>query len=164
MDQDRQAEFAATGQACGVSLAAIHALLAVILRTATPSPAKLGRLSRAAGEHAGALLAVLDSYSGGRARQVAADEIFSGQRPILMTIEQESLCWLGGRLANNRSGETWAKEFRRLIVAEQVTADGGSGLRKGVALVNAERQQAGASPLRAKTALACTMRSPLQMR
>jgi hypothetical protein len=147
VDRDKQAEFAATGQARGVSLSAVRVLLAVILGVATPSQAELGRFSRAAGRRAGALLTVLDRYSRGRARQVAADEIFSGRKPILMTVEQESLCWLGGRLADNRTGETWAEELRGLTVAEQVTADGGQGLRKGVALVSAERQQAGGSPL-----------------
>lgn len=145
VDADKQAEFAATAQAWGVSLSAATALLAVILGAA--DRATLGRLSRAAGRRAGALLEVLDQYSRGCARQVAADEIFSGHRPILMTVEQDSLCWLGGRLADNREGETWAEEFRALTVAEQITADGGMGLRKGVALVNAERQQAGQTPL-----------------
>lgn len=143
VDVDKQTEFAVTGQALGVSLAAIQTLLGVILGAATPSRAELGRRSRAAGRRAGALLAVLDRHSRGRARQIAADEIFSGRRPILMMVEQDSLCWLGGRLADNRDGQTWAEEFRTLTVAEQVTADGGVGLRKGVTLVNAERQQAG---------------------
>jgi hypothetical protein len=147
VDPDKQAEFAATGQARGVSLTAIHVLLRVLLGTATPSPAKLGRFSHAAARRAGSVLAVLDRYSRSRARQVAADEIFSGRRPILMTIEQQSLCWLGGRLADNWNGETWAAEFRGLTVAEQVTMDGGLGLRKGVTLVSAARQQAGGKPL-----------------
>lgn len=147
IDQDKQAEFAVTGQARGVSLTAIHVLLRVLLGDAAPSPAKLGRFTQAAGRRAGSLLAVLDSHSRGRARQIAADEIFSGRRPIVMTIEQESMCWLGGRLADNCNGETWAKEFRALTVAEQVTMDGGLGLRKGVALVSTERQQAGGTPL-----------------
>jgi hypothetical protein len=147
VDRDKQAEFAATGQARGVSLAALYVLLRVILGDAAPSRAELGRFSQAAGRRAGALLAVLDRHSRGCARQVAADEIFSGRRPILMTIEQESLCWLGGRLADNCDGQTWAAEFRGLTVAEQVTADGGQGLRKGIALVSAERQQAGGTPL-----------------
>jgi hypothetical protein len=147
VDEDKQAEFAARGQARGVSLTAIYVLLRVLLGSATPSPAKLGRFSHTAGRRAGALLAVLDRYSRSRARQVAADEIFSGRRPILMTIEQESLCWLGGRLADSCHGEAWAEEFRGLTVAEQVTMDGGLGLRRGVALVSAERQQAGGAPL-----------------
>jgi hypothetical protein len=147
LDADRQAEFAATAQALGVSLAAAHALLVVVLGKAAPSRAALGRLTRASGQRAGAVLAVLDRHSRGRARQIAADELFSGRRPILMTIEQDSLCWLGGRLADNRDGQTWAEEFRPLTAATQVTADGGVGLRKGVALASAARQQAGLAPL-----------------
>jgi hypothetical protein len=147
VDADKQAEFASTAQAQGVSLVAARVLLAVLLGSAAPSRAELGRRSRAAGRRASALLPVLDRHSSGRARQVTGDELFSGRRPILMTVEQHSLCWLGGRLADNRDGETWAAEFRGLTAAEQVTTDGGKGLRKGVALVNAERQQAGLLPL-----------------
>jgi hypothetical protein len=144
---DQQAEFASTGQACGVSLTALHNLLRVLLGKATPSVTQLGRLSHAAARRASTVLAVLDRHSRARARQVAADEIFSGRRPVLMTIEQQSMCWLGGRLADSRDGANWAQEFRGLTVAEQVTMDGGSGLRKGVSLVNAERQAAGVAPL-----------------
>ena len=43
--------------------------------------------------------------------------IFSGRRPILMMVEQDSLCWLGGRLADNRDGQTWAEEFRKEGIA-----------------------------------------------
>jgi hypothetical protein len=145
VDRDKQAEFAATGQALGVSLSATRVLLAVLLRPKTPSVPKLGRFTLEAGRRAGALLAVLDKHSGSRARQIAADEIFTGRKPILMTLEQDSMCWLGGRLAANRDGDTWAEEFRRLPVAEQVTADGGRGIRKGLEQVNRERQQEGRS-------------------
>jgi hypothetical protein len=141
VDADRQAQFAATAQALGVSLSATRALLAVLLGADAPSTAQLGRFTRQAGRQAGAVLAVLDPLSGARARQVAADEIFSGKRPILMTVEQHSLCWLGGRLAPSREGVEWAKEFRRLSAAEQVTSDRGQGLHKGLAFVNAERRQ-----------------------
>jgi hypothetical protein len=140
---DRQAEFAATAQAQGVSLAQAHALLAVLLGPATPSRAALGRLARDAGRQAGPILEVLDESSRGRARQIAADEIFSGRRPILMTLEQDSLCWLGGRLADNRDGDTWARELGPLTAAEQVTADAALGIRAGLRQVNARRRQAG---------------------
>src|SRR5579883_2698867 len=158
VDEDKQAEFAATAQAIGVSLGAAHALLRVLLGVRAPSRATLGRFSRAAARRAGALLAVLDRHSRGRARQVAADEIFSGRQPVRMTVDQESLCWLGGRLADNRQGETWAAELRGLSAAEQVTVDGGNGLRQGVALVNAERRQAGGAPCAtsATTSTSCT--------
>lgn len=142
-DADRQAQFAATAQAQGVSLSATHALLAVCLGRATPARAQLGRHARAAGRRAAALLQVLDPVSDARARQVAAAEIFVGRKPALMMVEQYSLCWLGGHLADNREGVTWAAELRRRPALEQVTRDGGQGLRKGVALVNAERQAAG---------------------
>jgi hypothetical protein len=56
-------------------------------------------------------------------------------------VEQRSLCWVTGRLAEQRDGVTWAQEFRQLPHLEQWTRDGGTGLRKGLALVNAERQQ-----------------------
>jgi hypothetical protein len=140
---DKQAEFAATAQAQGVSLAQAHALLAVLLGPATPSRAALGRLARDAGRAAGPILEVLDEHSRGRARQVAADEIFSGRKPILMTLEQDSLCWLGGRLADNRDGDSWAQELAPLTAAEQVTSDGGQGLRAGLAQVNRQRRRAG---------------------
>src|SRR5262249_47955021 len=58
-------------------------------------------------------------------------------------VEQHSLCWLSGRLADDRNGQTWAEEFRRFPKLQQVTRDGGSGLAKGIALVNQQRQVAG---------------------
>jgi hypothetical protein len=143
LDADKQAEFASTAQALGVSLAAAQALLAVLLGSHAPSVAQLGRYSRAAGRQATAALEVLDEQARGRARQVAADEIFVGRRPVLMTVEQDSLCWLGNRLAPSRDGPEWAQEFRRLPVAAQVTRDGGQGMEKGLKLVNAERRKAG---------------------
>jgi hypothetical protein len=142
-DRDRRAQFAATAQALGVSLSATHALLAVCLGAGAPSRAQRGRLAQAAGRRAAAVLAALEPHSGRRARQVAADEIFSGKKPVLMTVEQESLCWLGGRLASNRQAVTWAEPLRRLPALEQLTRDGAVGLRKAVALVSAERAAAG---------------------
>jgi len=143
IDRDKQAEFVATGQAVGVSVSALHTLLRVLLGKATPSVAQLGRFTKAAGQRAGALLRVLDRYSRRRAKQVAADEVFSGRKPVLMTVEQNSLCWLGGHLAQTRDGETWFKELRELTAAEQVTSDGALGIRKALAAVNAQRQATG---------------------
>jgi hypothetical protein len=139
---EQVAAFAATAQALGVSLTAARDLLGV-LRDAAPSVAQLGRLAHAAGRRASATLAVLDEFTRPRAQQVAADEIFSGRKPVLMTLEQHSLCWLGGRLAPSRDGAEWVKEFRQLSAAEQVTRDGGQGMEKGLELANAERHKAG---------------------
>jgi hypothetical protein len=135
--------FAATAQAEGVSLPVARRLLWPLLSQRPPSVAQLGRWSHAAAEQAAALLPVLDSVARPRVTQVAADEIFFGRRPCLMVVEQQSLCWLSGRLADNRNGDTWAEEFRHLPNLQQVTRDGGTGLAKGVAQVNQERHSQG---------------------
>ena len=140
---DKVAEFAATAQAAGVSLSAAHALLAVALGKATPSVASLGRLAHQAGQAARVRLAVLDGFARRRAKQVAADEIFVGRKPVLMTVEQHSLCWLSGRPAADRGSREWAQEFAQLPALEQLTRDGGVGMEKGLLLDNARRKQAG---------------------
>jgi hypothetical protein len=153
VDADTWAHFACIAQAEGVSLPVARRLLAPLVakplvhqpshRLRLPSVARLGRLSRAAAIRSAPLLEVLDGCSRERVRQGAADEIFFGKQPCLMVVEQHSLCWVTGRLAEQRDGDTWAQEFRQLPHLEQVTRDGGTGLRKGLALVNAERQQQG---------------------
>ena len=143
IDDDRQAEFAVTAQAEGVSLPAARRLLQVVLRQRTPSVAKLGRWAKAAGQHSAALLKVLDEFTRPRVRQAAADEIFVRRRPILMVVEPGSLCWASGRLAPRRDGAHWAEEFAALAALEQVTKDGGSGLAKGLGQVNEVRRRQG---------------------
>jgi hypothetical protein len=143
VDADKQAEFVATAQALGVSLSAARTLLGVVLGDAAPSVSTLGRLTQQAARQAGAVLQVVDGHTRAGARQVAADEIFAGRRPVLMTVEQDSLCWLGGRLAADRDGRQWAQEFGQFPALEQVTRDGGQGLRHGLELVNRQRRAAG---------------------
>jgi hypothetical protein len=146
LDREKQAAFAIMGQALGVSLPECRELLDFLIPGQTLSVATLGRRTQAAGKQAGQVLAVLDEQANQRVRQAAADEIYV-QAPVLMTVEQESLCWLSGRLSEHADGESWAKEFRQLPHVEQVTRDGGTGLAKGVALVNEERAQQGKPPV-----------------
>jgi hypothetical protein len=153
LQQDDFAAFASTAQAEGVSLPVARRLLQALLARACnqtttrsrrlPSVAQLGRWSHAAAQRAAALLQVLDPLSRAGVQQGAADEIFFGSKPCLMVIEQHSLCWVSGRLARRRDGTEWAQEFRQLPNLRQTTQDGGTGLAKGLAIVNAERQQAG---------------------
>lgn len=143
LDADRRACFAATAQAEGVSLPVARRLLLPLLHQRTPSVPQLGRWAHAAAGKADALLLVLDAVARPRVEQAAADETFFGRRPCLMVVEQHGLCWLTGRLADDRSGATWAEEFRRLPNLQQVTRDGGTGLAKGVAAVNQGRQAQG---------------------
>ena len=106
------------------------------------SVATLGRRAKAAGEKAGQLLPILDAWARQRVRDAAADELYVNA-PVRMVVEQDSLCWLSGQLSAAVDGEGWAQEFRQLPNLEQVARDGGSALAKGVALVNAERQEQG---------------------
>lgn len=140
IDPPKQAELACVGQARGITLRDCHELLQVLIPGQTLSVAELGRRTQAAGKKAGELLAVLDEAARQRACEVAADEIYV-KDPVLMVVEPESLCWLSGRLSEAVSGEAWAREFSRLPNLEQVMRDGGTGLEKGVALVNEQRQE-----------------------
>jgi hypothetical protein len=140
LDVDRLACFAATAQAEGVSLPVARRLLVPFLQQRTPSVAQLGRWAQRAAQKSSAFLPLLDAVARPRVRQAAGDEIFFGRRPCLMIVEQHSLCWLTGCLADNRNGDTWAKEFRPLSNLQQLTRDGGTGLAKGLAVVNQERQ------------------------
>jgi hypothetical protein len=139
LNDEKQAEFATVGQACGVTLSQSHTLLRVLKPRRVLSVPTLGRHSRAAGKKAGALLEVLDTHARQRVRDAAADEIYV-RDPVLMVVEQASLCWIAGRLTSEVSGPAWAQEFGRLSNLEQVARDGGSGLAKGVERANAERQ------------------------
>src|SRR6516164_2101406 len=131
LDADKQAEVACVGQACGVTLRDCRALLEVLLAGHSLSVAELGRRTQAAGQKAGALLAVLDEAARQRVREAAADEIYV-KDPVLMVVEPESLCWISGQLSEEVSGQAWQEQFGCLPNLEQVTRDGGKGLEKGV--------------------------------
>jgi hypothetical protein len=142
LDADKQAQFASVGQAGGVSLPFCWELLDVLIPGQQQSVATLGRATQAAAKKTGKLLPILDAWAQERVRELAADEIYV-KDAVLMTVEPESLCWLGGRLSAEVSGAAWAQEFRQFPQLEQVTRDGGTALAKGVALVNRQRRTQG---------------------
>jgi hypothetical protein len=142
LDADKQAQFASVGQAAGVSLPVCWELLDVLIPGQQQSVATLGRATQAAGKKAGELLPLVDAWAHERVRELAADEIYV-KAAVLMTVEPESLCWLGGRLSAEVSGTAWAQEFGQFPNLEQVTRDGGTGLAKGVELLNVQRQAQG---------------------
>jgi hypothetical protein len=146
LDDEKQTEFACVGQAIGVTLPQCHMLLQVLIGAKALSVASLGRRTHAFGERSGALLEVLDEQARQLVRDGAADEIYVSA-PVLMVVEQQSLCWVCGRMSGEVSGEAWAQEFARLPNLEQLARDGGTGLAKGVALVNAQRQEQGREPM-----------------
>jgi hypothetical protein len=142
LDDDMQTQFACVGQGCGVTLPQCHTLLEVLNPGKVLSVASLGRRTQAIGERSGALLEVLDEYARAETRDGAGDEIYVSA-PVLMVVEQQSLCWVCGRLRDEVSGEAWAEELQRLPKLEQFARDGGSALAKGVALANASRAEQG---------------------
>jgi hypothetical protein len=146
VDAEMQAQLAVVGRGNGTSLSCVREFLDVLIPGKALSMATLGRRAHEAGEKAAQLLPVFDECARQLTRQAAADELYVND-PVRMIVEQESLCWLSGRLSDNASGEGWALEFRQLPNLEQVARDGGSGLAKGVALVNAERQARGQTPV-----------------
>lgn len=142
VDEEMQGQLATVAQANGTSLPCVWELLEVLIPGKQLSVATLGRRAKAAGEKSAALLSILDEQARQRVRDVAADELYVNA-PVRMVVEQESLCWLSGRLSDHVDGEGWAEEFRQLPKLEQVARDGGKGLQKGVEMVNAERQEHG---------------------
>jgi hypothetical protein len=142
LDEEKQAQLAAVGQANGVSLPSVWVFLDELIPGKQLSVASLGRRAQALGKKSGELLPVFDEFARARARQAAADELYVND-PVRMVVEQESLCWLSGQWSAAVDGEGWAQEFRQLPNLEQLARDGGTALAKGVALVNAERQAQG---------------------
>jgi hypothetical protein len=140
IDEEKQAELASVGQAIGVSLTACWLMLDVLIPGQQQSVPTLGRRTQAAGKRAGELLAVLDEQTRPLARELVADEIFVN-KAVLMTVEPESLCWLGGKCTDTVSAETWGAELGRFANVEQMTRDGGTSLAAGIALVNKQRQE-----------------------
>lgn len=138
LNREKQAEFACVGQACGVTLSQCRTLLSTLIAQPLSVPT-LGRATKAMGQKAGKLLEVLDEFTRPLVRDVAADEIYV-KDPTLMIVEQDSLCWVCGRLSEDVTGKTWSTQFGQLPNMEQVARDGGKGLAKGVALVNAQRE------------------------
>ena len=56
-----------------------------------------------------------------------------------MLVEPASLCWLAGQKAERRDGATWAGVLGRWPALRAVIRDDGTGLGKGVRLVNQQR-------------------------
>ena len=142
VDEEMQARLAGVAQANGTSLPCLWELLEVMIPGQQFSVATLGRRAQAAGEKSGQLLPIFDDWARQQIRDAAADELYVND-PVRMVVEQESLCWISGRLGEAVDGDGWAEEFRQLPKLEQVARDGGHGLAKGLALVNAERGQQG---------------------
>jgi hypothetical protein len=132
----KQRQFAAVAAGEGLSLRQTLALLAVVLPAALcPSRAALGRWVRQAAAQAGRVLGVLDRACRGLVQTLCLDEIFCHRLPLLIGVEPHSLAWLLGRRGPDRTGQTWAQALAPWCRLSYAVVDGGSGLRKGLELV-----------------------------
>jgi hypothetical protein len=139
----KQQEFAATGSAMGLSLGQIILLLAIFLPQGRgPSRATVGRWVAQASRRAGGLLTVLDQCCQRWVFVLCLDEIFLHREPILMAVEPHSMAWMAGQRGPDRSGESWCALLTRWPCVERVVTDAGTGLERGVKLINEARATA----------------------
>jgi hypothetical protein len=140
--REKQQEFLATAAGMGLSLSQILVLLAVILPASEcPSRSKLGRWLEAWCTRAREVLHVLDRACRELVLTLCIDEIYLGRRPVLVGVEPHSMAWIIGQKAEDCSGPTWYESLRDWDRLEYVVADAGSGLRKGLSLIQEARSQ-----------------------
>jgi hypothetical protein len=141
--EGRQQQFAATAAAMGLSLAQTVVLLTIVLGKACgPSRAKVGRWVQASSKRAGRLLQVLDRACQTLVLTLCLDEIFLRRQPVLMGVEPHSMTWVLGLRAQDRTGDTWAVALAPWEQLSYGLVDGGSGLRRGLALIAQQRREA----------------------
>ena len=138
----KQRQFAAVAAALGLSLTQTLVLLALVLPAACcPSRATLGRWVQDAAARASRLLHVLDAACHRLVARLCLDEIFCHRFPVLIGVEPHSLAWLLGQRGPDRTGETWCQALLPWSRLTDVVIDGGSGLRRGLGLVQQAWQQ-----------------------
>lgn len=141
---DQQREFSVTATAMGLSLNQVLALLDLLLgKKAGPGRSTLHRWITSAAGVAGRVLKVLDARCQALVLVGCLDEIFFHGRPVLVGVEPASMTWFLGHKADDRTGATWAKALGSWTTLEFVTADAGSGLQAGIAVVQQERRENG---------------------
>ena len=157
--KDKRRQFAVAASAMGLSLGQALSLLAILLPAGRlPSRATLGRWVNHSARRAGRLLAALDKACRSLVLCLCLAEVFFHRKPVLMAVEPQSLAWVLGRRAADRSGDTWAEALARWPEVEDVASDGGTGLERGLGLAAAHRRQAArgagdgraAKPIRAR--------------
>jgi hypothetical protein len=91
---------------------------------------------------AGRALGVLDTACRRLVSKLCLEEIFCHRHPLLIGVEPHSLAWLLGQRAPDRTGETWCQALVPWSGLDDALVDGGSGLRRGLELVQQAWRQA----------------------
>jgi len=137
----QQQRFLATASAMGLSLTQVLSLLAIVLPAGQcPSRATLGCWLATWSARAGRILQVLDRTCKELVVTLCIDEIFFRRQPVLVGVEPHSMAWVIGRKEEDRKGQTWQEALRPWSQMEYAVADAGTGLRKGLSLIQEARQ------------------------
>ena len=80
-----------------------------------------------------------DHWFAGVGSVAAADEIFLGQRPLLLMVEPLSLLISGALLAEGRRAEDWKPVFAAMEALERIVADRGQGIAAAAKEAGVER-------------------------
>jgi len=98
---------------------------------------------KACAEAAGRVLDRLNQASRALVVTGCFDEIFFHGKPVLVGVEPQSMAWVLGEHAADRSGSTWTKALQGFDALEQAVVDGGRGLQRGLVDFQKQRQDAG---------------------
>src|SRR5262249_10166094 len=107
-----------------------------------PSRATLGRWVQDTTARARRLLPVLDPACRSLVQTLCLDDIFCHRQPVLVGVEPHSLTWVLGQRLPERTAETWGRALLPWSRTTEAIVEGGSGLRRGLALVQSCWQQA----------------------
>jgi hypothetical protein len=144
----KQRHFATVAAAMGFSSRQIARLLALLLPAALgPDHASVRRWVHQEAVKAGGLLKRLDGACKTWVTVACLDEIVFRRQPVLVAVEPQSLAWVLGQRASDRSGPTWAAALRDWPALRAVVADGGTGLHAGLSLVQQQRPKSAQAPL-----------------
>src|SRR5512135_223345 len=146
--QAARRHFAVVAAAMGLSSRQIARLLAIILPAALgPGHATVRRWVHHEAVKAGRLLKRLDRACKTLVIVACLDEIFFRRQPVLVAVEPQSMAWVLGQRARDRSGPTWAAALQEWPALLAVVADGGTGLHAGLSLVQQQRHESRRAPL-----------------
>jgi len=142
-----QQKFAATAWAMGVSLGQLVTLVAILLPACrVPSRATVGRWVDQAARQAGGLLRVLDRVCQAWVVTLCLDESFFHRDPVWVAVEPHSMVWVAGQRGPDRTGDPWCALLQKWPSTERVVSDAGTGLARGVKLLNEARAAAASEP------------------
>jgi hypothetical protein len=140
-------KFTATAWAMGISLGQIVTLLAIVLPACrVPSRATVGRWVEQAGRQAGGILTVLDRVCQVCVVTLCLDEIFFHRDPVLVAVEPHSMAWVAGQRGPDRTGDSWCRVLQQWPSVVRVVSDAGTGLARGVKLLNEARAGTASAP------------------